>query len=173
MGHYRCFEPPLVRPGQAIHRYSRVPFAHLLKNPVLHRHLAVELRQKIQNSGRSLVRRRSVSRARRGSDQVTAQIMLRPRSCPECSHRLRRRAQSSRPSQDRPARQTRLPAMNDALCFFVTVSEWHLEKYSLEASNSLPATAKRESLERTPMTVKLLIRQVRSLHYGCRAKASK
>jgi hypothetical protein len=23
MGHYRCFEPPLVRPGQAIHRSSR------------------------------------------------------------------------------------------------------------------------------------------------------
>src|ERR1700730_16339692 len=25
MGLYRCFEPPLVRPGQAIHRYSRAP----------------------------------------------------------------------------------------------------------------------------------------------------
>src|ERR1700730_2538818 len=25
MAHYRCFEPPLVRPGQAIHRYSRAP----------------------------------------------------------------------------------------------------------------------------------------------------
>ena len=23
MSHYRCFEPPLVRPGQAIHRSSR------------------------------------------------------------------------------------------------------------------------------------------------------
>jgi len=32
MGHYKCFEPPLVRLGQAIHRSSRAPFAHLLKN---------------------------------------------------------------------------------------------------------------------------------------------
>jgi hypothetical protein len=35
-----------------------------------------------------------------------------------------------------PAPPARLPAMNDALCFFVTVSEWQLEEYSLEAGQS-------------------------------------
>jgi len=37
MGHYRCFEPPLVRPG--LHRYSRPPCPSA-QEPVLHRHLA-------------------------------------------------------------------------------------------------------------------------------------
>src|SRR5580704_17613792 len=33
MGHYRCFEPTLVRPGQAIHRYSRASRLHAGEKP--------------------------------------------------------------------------------------------------------------------------------------------
>jgi hypothetical protein len=33
MGHYRCFEPPLVRPGQAIHRSSRASRPHAGEKP--------------------------------------------------------------------------------------------------------------------------------------------
>ena len=33
MGHYWCFEPPLVRPGQAIHRASRASRPHAGEKP--------------------------------------------------------------------------------------------------------------------------------------------
>jgi hypothetical protein len=78
MGHYRCFEPPLVRPGQATHRYSRAPLP-ICSRTVLHRHVAVESRQKIQNSSLPLRSRR----ARRVLNSNTADLMLAQRASGE------------------------------------------------------------------------------------------